>query len=144
MSLVLVAFFGRLVIHIQKSILSSNISTGSIIDAYYESKNVMLYMNFPAVTSVNVGNIVFWIMKVSSIRNLLHCGEIFCTYFQRRSVLELDKMCPSEMSVNFYKLQSVMASMTALFMKQKHHWAERTRQYNGIKKVMGLTTRVPF
>lgn len=118
MSLVLVACFGHLVIHVQKWILSSNISTGSIIDAYYESKNVMLYMSFPDDTSVNVGNIVFWSMKLSSIRKLLHFGEIFCIYFQDRSFLELAKICPSKMSVNFYKLQRVMASMTALFMKQ--------------------------
>jgi len=117
MSLVLVACFGRLVICVQKWILSSDISTGSIINAYYESKNVMFYVSFPDVTSVNVGNIVFWSMKVSSIRKLLHFGEIFCICFQDRSFLEMGKICPSEMSVNFYKLQSVMASKTALFMK---------------------------
>ena len=118
MSLVLVTCFGRLVIHVQKWILSSNISTGSIIDAYYESKNIMLYTSFPYVTSVNVGNIVFWSMKVSSVRKLLNFGEIFCICFQERSFLQMGKICPSEMSVYFYKLQSVMDSKTALFMKQ--------------------------
>jgi len=113
MSLVLLAYFGRLVIHVKKLILNSNISIGGIIDVYYESKDIMLYMSLPDVTSVNVGNIVFWSMKVSSVRKLLHFGEIFYIYFQ-----EMDKMCPSEMSVNFYKLQSVMVSKTALFMKQ--------------------------
>jgi hypothetical protein len=113
-----VACFGRLVIHVQKWILSSNISTGSIIDAYYESKNVIFYMSFSDVTSVNVGNIVFWSTKLSYIRKLLHFGEIFCIYFQDMGFLEMGKICPSEMSVNFYKLQSVMTSKTALFMKQ--------------------------
>jgi len=59
MSSVLVACFDCLVIHVQKWILSSNIGTGSIIDAYYESKNVMLYMSSLDNTSVIVRNIVF-------------------------------------------------------------------------------------
>jgi hypothetical protein len=112
MILILLACFGRLVIHVQKWILNSNISTDGIADVYYESKNIMLYMSFPNVASVNVGNIVFWSIKVSSVRKLLHFGEIFYIYFQ-----EMDKICPSEMSANFYKLQSVMVSKTALFMR---------------------------
>ena len=52
------ACFGRLVIPVHQWILKSNINAGSIIYAYYESKNIMLYMSFLDVTSVVVGNIV--------------------------------------------------------------------------------------